>query len=133
MPRFFFDFRQGEDHSPDIEGLELASTEDAYLEAVKGAQEMWSELLKKRRDPHHCRFEVRDINGALLFHLPFEEVLENCLDRKPVKPAAGADHAAAAATATAGRAKRANDDFQRTLSKMRTTLAESRALLTPKG
>lgn len=81
MPRFYFDFRQGNDFAPDAAGTDLADAEQAYLEAFKAAREMWSELLKERRDPRRCRFEVRDSNDALLFVLPFQEVLDSCSDR----------------------------------------------------
>jgi hypothetical protein len=131
MPRFFFDFGQGDEHVPDTEGIAFATTEDAYLEAVEAAHEMWGDLLRKRCDPSRCRFEVRDANQDLLFVLPFQELIDNCHDRQ--RPTPSVDRATAAATVTTSRAKAANDAFQRTLFNMRRTLAESRALLAPKG
>jgi len=59
--------------------------EQAYLEAFKGAQDMWSELLRQRRDPRHCAFEVRDEQRDLLFVLPFQEVIESCDNRKQTR------------------------------------------------
>ncbi len=131
MPLFFFDFRQGDEHVPDTEGIAFASTEDAYLEAVEAAQEMWGDLLRNRRDPRRCLFEVRDANRELLFILPFQELIDSCRDRR--RPAPNVDRATATAKATTGRAKAANDAFQRILFDLRRTLAESRALLATTG
>jgi hypothetical protein len=80
MHRFYFDFRQGSEVVPDEEGCELASAEDAYLEAFKAAQEMWGALLAERSDPRRCAFDVRDAYGHLLFVLPFQELLDSCRD-----------------------------------------------------
>ncbi len=129
MPRFHFDFCQGEDHIPDTIGVELATTEDAYLEVVEAVQEMWGELLRKRSDPRRCQFEVRDANREILFIFPFQEVIDNCLDRAQPRRSADLDTAKAAATATLGRVQRANDDFLRALNSIRATLSDSRALL----
>lgn len=128
MPRFFFDFCQGDEHVPDEEGIEFASTEQAYMEAVEGAREMWSDLLKKRRDPNRCRFEVRDAGGNLLFTFPFHEVVESCLDR-PRPSQTSAERATAAAVDTAGRIQLANDQVQKALHNLRAILVESRTLL----
>ena len=65
-----------------VEGAEFADVEQAYLEAFEGAQDMWSELLRQRRDPRQCAFEVRNERRDLLFVLPFMEVIESCEDRK---------------------------------------------------
>jgi len=132
MPRFFFDFRQGEDHLPDTQGVELATTEDAYLEVVEAAQDMWSELLKKRRDPRRCQFEVRDVNREILFIFPFQEVIDNCLDRSQARQASDLGSTKTTAAATFGRVQRANHDFSRTLAQIRATLDDARALLQTK-
>lgn len=81
MPRYFFDFRQAGHLALDSEGLEFANVEQAYLEAFRTAQDMWSELLKQRRDPRHCFFEVRNTSDDILFTLPFQEVVDCCTDR----------------------------------------------------
>jgi len=84
MARFFFDFRQAGKYTRDLEGIEFAGVEQAYLEAFKAAQDMWSELLKQRRDPRRCVFEVRGGSGEILFVLPFQEVVDCCTDRLKV-------------------------------------------------
>jgi hypothetical protein len=132
MPRFYFDYRQGEEPLRDMQGIELASTEAAYLEVSEAAQEMWSDLLKKRCDPRRCQFEVRDANRELLFIFPFQEVIDNCLDRGPARRPAGVDRATAAAAATTGRVVRANNEFLTALRQVRATLSDSRALLATK-
>lgn len=81
MTRFFFDFRQSGHLVPDSEGIEFANVEQAYLEAHKAAQDMWSELLKLRHDPRRCLFEVRNAAGDILFIFPFQEVVDSCTDR----------------------------------------------------
>ena len=82
MPRYFFDFRQGNEHCPDAEGSDFPDVERAYLEACTAARDMWSELLKERRDPRRCTFEVRNETRQLLFTLPFQDVVDSCLDRE---------------------------------------------------
>ena len=83
MQRFFFDFCQGTERCPDAEGTEFANVEQAYLEAFKAAQDMWSEFLRQRQDPRRCVFEVRNDQRELLFALPFHEVMDSCRDREP--------------------------------------------------
>ena len=83
MPRFFFGFYQADDFTADSVGIEFADVEGAYLEAIKAAQEMFSELLKLRRDPRRCLFEVRSEAGDVLFLLPFQEVLDCCIENRP--------------------------------------------------
>jgi hypothetical protein len=78
MATFFFHFFDGENRSDDEWGLELAGTEQAYLEAVAAARAMWPELLAARIDPTRCRFEVTLENGEQLFSLEFSELLDHC-------------------------------------------------------
>jgi hypothetical protein len=126
MALFFFDFRQGDSSTPDSMGSEFDSTELAYLEAHKAAEEMWSDLLKNRRDPRRCAFEVRDAERRLLFVLPFLEVVESCKDRHTPTTMC---KTFCEATATAGLAKRAGEDFQKELQALRRLLRQSHALL----
>jgi hypothetical protein len=85
MARFFFDFREDSDCCKDAEGTEFVDVEQAYLEAFKGAQDMWGELLRQRRDPRRCAFEVRNEQRDLLFVLPFTEVIESCDNRRQAR------------------------------------------------
>jgi hypothetical protein len=85
MAHYFFDFREGSDCCADAQGTEFANVEQAYLEAFTGAQDMWSELLRQRRDPRQCAFEVRNEQRDLLFVLMFQEVIESCENHKRAK------------------------------------------------
>jgi len=78
MPQFFFHFYDGESRASDDVGLEFASAEQAYLEAVASAGAMWPELLTARCNPLNCAFEIADSKGQILFHVPFEELVEAC-------------------------------------------------------
>ena len=82
MRRFFFHFDNGLELSTDDAGLELADAEHAYMEAIAGARAMWPELLTARTNPLDCAFEVTDAKGALLFRLPFSELVEACNPRR---------------------------------------------------
>ena len=88
MPQFFFDFRQAGILTPDTEGVEFDTVEQAYLEAFRTAQDMWSELLRRRRDPRRCCFEVHSEAREMLFIFPFQEVIDSCTDRivPPIPP-----------------------------------------------
>jgi len=129
MPHFFFDFCQGPDHCADAQGTEFGSVEDAYLGAFQAAQDMWSELLRKRQDPRRCFFEVRNAEREVLFILPFQEVMDSCLDHAlpPI------NRMVEKVVASAHRTKRATVEFQETLHAMRNTLADSRAILQDKS
>ena len=126
MPLFFFDFYQGEMHSPDPNGFELASADEAFLEGFKTAEEMWGELLAKRQDPRRCRFEILDDQHSCLFVLPFQEVLESCRDGRP--PASFlSTYRAGIAHAT--RAQRVAREFRDTLTEVRRNLDDVRRLI----
>jgi hypothetical protein len=125
MTRFFFDFRQGPDRCADAEGAEFATVENAYLEAFTAAQEMWSDLLRQRRDPRNCVFEVRNQQHDLLFVLPFQEVVDSCDDRKYAPVRQNIEQATMALHQT----RRVSAQFIEALSSVQKTLAESRALL----
>lgn len=86
MPLFYFNFRDENELLPDANGIEFASIEEAYLEAFQGAQQMWAEMLQKRKDPMRCAFEIADAGGSVLMVLPFSEVLETCTGNGPSKP-----------------------------------------------
>jgi hypothetical protein len=128
MPRYFFDFRQGQDRCADAQGTDFPNVEQAYLEAVKAAQDMWSELLRQRQDPRHCVFEVRNGRHELLFVLPFQEVMDSCLDRKTPP----ARHIFESVSQNAYHAKRVSAEFLEQLHAVRRTLEESRMLLRSK-
>ena len=80
--RYYFHLRVGDTLSSDELGLELPDLETAYLEAFRGAQEMWTELLAEGFDPFSRAFEIADADGRVLLTVPFREVLDRV--RRPV-------------------------------------------------
>ena len=86
---------------------------------------MWSELLRARRDPRRCAFEVRNEKRDLLFVLPFDEVIESCRDRSMAPVQQNIERA----TATLNHHRRLSGEFIDALNDVRKTLTESRALL----
>lgn len=129
MSRFFFDFRQGVDLATDHEGIEFPGMEEAYLDAYEAALDMWSELLRQRRDPTLCYFEVRNEARELLFTLPFSEVMDACKDRKTTLAA----RVRVDAIATRQYAEYASVNLAKTIKVMRQTLRDSQALLDRKN
>jgi hypothetical protein len=125
MPRFFFDFRQGRDRALDTEGTEFVDSEQAYLEAFKAAQEMWSDLLRQRQDPRRCYFDVCDAERNPLFTLPFQEVMDSCRDSQP----ASLQDNFRRAMDTVRYANRIRDEMHEAMKRMRQSLHESRDLL----
>ncbi len=75
MPLFFFHLAGPDENSPDSEGVEFASVEDAFLDVHRAVLDISFDMLRRQRDPHRYRFDVRDSSGRLLFELPFSEVL----------------------------------------------------------
>ena len=125
MTRFFFDFVQTGQRTKDAEGIELPDVEQAYLEAFKAGQEMWSELLKQRRDPRRCFFEVRNGAEEILFVFPLQEVVDACTDRT----AAPLKHTFERLTHTHNYANRIQDEFAREIRSTQQVLEVSRELL----
>jgi hypothetical protein len=125
MPRFFFNFRDGKDVSPDDLGIECASIENAYLAAFQAATDIWRDRLAAQRNPLDCAFEIGDEAGNTLLVLPFQEVLDACR-----RPAGG--HSAFAET------RRLRAQFEHTYGALRSeweslqaTLNRTRELLGP--
>lgn len=125
MPRFFFDFSQAGDFTADAVGIELADSEESYLEAIKAAQEMWSELLKQRSDPRCCRFEVRSEGGDVLFCIPFQEVLDCCTQGRRMSRATSF----AEFFSTRDYARRVTTELRKEIETCRQVMSQSRTLL----
>jgi len=128
MQRYFFDFRQAGIKVQDTQGLMFRDVEQAYLEAHRAAQEMWSELLKQRRDPRRCVFEVRNQAGEVLFLFPFQEVMDCCIDRRNIPLHRTFEEL----THTSNHARRVSDEFADELRILRQSLQDSRKLLNAK-
>ena len=124
MALFFFDFLQGGRRWPDSGGVEFDTTEQAYLECIGAAQEMWGDLLTQREDPRRCSFEILDAQRRLLFTIPFTEVLDACR-----RPARSYHDRYQEALAVGRRVRQAQDEFRRELAAVKDSLADARALL----
>ena len=127
MARFFFHFFDGEARSDDEWGLELAGTEQAYLEAVAAARAMWPELLVARTDPTNCAFEVVDELGRQLFRLEFAELLDGCRDAPA--PVHSREIIHRALEETHRRAATAREDLRLQFDEVYKSLGEASALL----
>src|SRR5262245_26177184 len=75
MPRFFFNFRHDHGLDRDEDGVDLPDFETAYLEAYRGALDIFVESRRNGRDPDFTCIEVRDTNDTLVLDVPIAEVL----------------------------------------------------------
>ncbi len=69
MPRYYFDLRDGDDLTPDEEGLELASVHSAQEEAALSLADLAKEAIRDCRIDGQgglLAVEVRDDNGPVL-------------------------------------------------------------------
>ncbi|HEX3754876.1 MAG TPA: hypothetical protein VHV26_07340 [Rhizomicrobium sp.] len=126
MRRFFFDFREGTQVCPDLDGNEFTSAEQAYLEAIKAAQEMWGGLLAERRDPRQCAFHIRDSEKNLLFIVSFMELLESCRRSVDVPVPISPTHQA---IVNVQHAKRMKEEISREITAARVGLREAFGLI----
>lgn len=126
MSRFFFDFRQGSQLTPDKVGLEYPSVEAAYLEAMGAAGEMFGDLLAERQDPRNCAFEIRGETGEVLFTVTFLELLDACHDAAPRR---ALSQAMQYARATQAKSNRVRGEFHNEIEALRESLRRSLALI----
>ncbi|MHA4835875.1 DUF6894 family protein [Sphingopyxis sp. MSC1_008] len=127
MALYYFHFSDGSTLSRDDCGVECANAEDAYLQAFTTTQEMWSELLVKRKDPSKCAFEITDEAGRLLFQLPFAEAVEAC--RGNSLPVAVPENSALFYYDTHRRATVAQAELRAGFAEVQQSLSESHHLL----
>jgi hypothetical protein len=66
--RYYFDVREGDDISPDDEGMKLASLEAVETEAARALTEMARDTVRSRLDGsgHQMTIDVRDDDGPIL-------------------------------------------------------------------
>jgi hypothetical protein len=127
MPKYFFDYRQGRDICRDESGMEFNDAEHAYLSAFEAATSMWSELLRERRDPRICSFEVTDELRQPIFTLPFSEVLDSC--RKTGSALESHARGFHNLLATRRYTQRCFNDLRHELDVTRAALCEAKALI----
>ena len=138
MARFFFDFCHGKERETDSDGIDLPNVEQAYLELFETGQDMWSELLKQRRDPRRYFFEVRNVSGDLLFTFPLQEVLDSCMDRVEGGPKPPAFKRDCSIQETINRAyeigryaARIHEEYANELRNTQSKIMETKSLLRP--
>ncbi|WP_376701148.1 DUF6894 family protein [Bradyrhizobium australiense] len=76
MPRYYFDIREGDDVTPDDEGLELTTIEAVQVEAAHSLADMMRDAVRTRRQGvgHRMAIEVRNEKGPVLMVLCTFEV-----------------------------------------------------------
>ncbi|MFB0613920.1 DUF6894 family protein [Aurantiacibacter poecillastricola] len=128
MALYFFHFESDEGVFPDDMGLDLATAEDAYLEAVRSAHGIWSEMLGNREDPRNCRFRIVDCNGVELYDVPFAELLESCRNA-PRRPSPSQQDVQNKLMETHQRVLQSKTEMRTLVRDVRASLAESVSLL----
>jgi len=73
MPRFFFDFHEGQDCIPDEDGLELDSLEAVEHEAIQTAVQLGRDWLPRKRE---VSLAVRDDQRRLVLSVSLELTVE---------------------------------------------------------
>lgn len=68
MPRYYFIIREGDDFTPDDEGLDLSSIHAVQEEAARSLADMARDAIGKKLDGagHQMAIEVRDDKGPVL-------------------------------------------------------------------
>ena len=128
MPLFYFHFFDGETLEPDDFGVEFASTEEACLEAFAAAREMWGELLRTRRDPSRCAFDIGNEAEDILLRVNFSELTDAC-GGSEFQPGFGSAELVRSIEQTARKAASAQAELKSSLALASQRLAESRSLL----
>jgi hypothetical protein len=92
MPRFFFHFRDQNGFKQDEEGQVFPDLQAAHTEALKSAQELWSDL-----PPDMAReaisIEIADETGETVLTVPFMEAANRLAEgtAEPHHKGSGAD------------------------------------------
>jgi hypothetical protein len=128
MALFYFNLVSPDGYEVDEIGSEFSSVEQAFLEAHAAAVEMSAEMMRDRRDPTRCQFEIVDSQHRFLIDLPFSEVI-----RPRVVSAAHAETRSKIQVALRhgcrlrGEIKTELESSKSALAACRTTLARSRS------
>jgi hypothetical protein len=72
MPRYFFNYRDGDKSAEDLEGTELADEPASVIEAMISAKEIIAQALASGRPvPRDAEFSVTDSEHRQLYVFPF--------------------------------------------------------------
>jgi hypothetical protein len=75
MPVFFFNHSSAGNVCVDDIGTEFPSLEAAYLDTCGAVLDIAFEKLCTQQDPQDDSFDITDVEGHTLMHVPFSEVL----------------------------------------------------------
>ncbi len=123
MPQFFFHMATPAGRDEDDIGIFFPSAEHAMVEAWRAVPEITSELVRSGQSPASHRFEICDEAGALVFELPFNDVLG-----APPAPS-GAEVIQSKLAATIARSRTLQDEFKAVVADVQATLRTTRDLL----
>ena len=76
MALFFFNIRNGNGFTPDEEGRELATLDEARTEAIRDIRSIVSDEVKHGQADLRGRVEVTDEGGELLATIQFTEAVD---------------------------------------------------------
>lgn len=128
MSLFFFNFFDGDCHSTDETGVELATIELAYLEARATALQMWPDLLAEEVNPLDCSFAISNEAGLDLMTFDFAELMK-AKRSGSARAIAQPEVICSAIAKTHRRAKQAEDELATFIRDARKELSQVRSLL----
>ncbi|NKM43105.1 hypothetical protein GFL68_33855 [Rhizobium laguerreae] len=75
MPKYFFHVRRNDVFEEDVEGIDLATPEQAREEAIAAAREILAERICAGRSADGDVFEIMTEDATLVAIVPFSSVL----------------------------------------------------------
>ena len=76
MTHYYLHFRNGDEFTPDPEGIDLPSLDAAYDKARHAAKEMAGEMILTQGLLDARRFEIVDETGKMVLAVPFRDLME---------------------------------------------------------
>jgi hypothetical protein len=67
MARYYFHIKDGAELFKDPEGTELSTPDDARLQALRSARELWADAIKSGTDLRADAVVIADEQGSLTF------------------------------------------------------------------
>jgi hypothetical protein len=81
MTHYYLHFRNGDEFTPDPEGIDLPSLDAAYDKARHAAKEMAGDMVLTQR-VLDARFEIADETGQMVLAVPFRDFMEVAGDER---------------------------------------------------
>ncbi|MDB5522352.1 MAG: hypothetical protein JWM58_115 [Rhizobium sp.] len=76
MPRYYFNVRDGETISEDVDGIELQDLEAARREAIVAARDIMIDQLRGGEQVDGQIFEIENEDGEVLLVIPVRDALK---------------------------------------------------------